>query len=362
MERTLIVTDQGPYTGVGTYARAVYELLYTHVDRLRLVSTSYTNKSVNPPFESVPGARIGTGILGLARAASFNRRKFRETLKVDEVNLHICGVDYSLARYAKRAIGTLHDYYFRPPDPSPGRTLRGIERDQFTNLVNLRTAVQVDSLAAIVVPSIHAQQQVRRLLNVSSQVIHHWVDRTVFFPRDRLAARRCLGLPENGRLLLVVGGETWNKNLPTIAAISRALPTGHFVLKIGSPLQSGGRTINVGTADSASYPLYFSAADLYLHASIEEGFGIPLIEAMASGLPVVATDRATSREILDRSGVLIEDPKQPRQFLDGISRALDPSERESLVAAALERSQAFDPGVAFEAMSSLYRETFGSPS
>jgi glycosyltransferase involved in cell wall biosynthesis len=83
--------------------------------------------------------------------------------------------------------------------------------------------------------------------------------------------------------------------------------------------------------------LYRAAACVVL-PSLYEGFGLPVLEAMASGTPVVATRVAAIPEVAGEAAVLV-DPGDPVALAAGIQRAL--SERETLVVAGLDRAREF---------------------
>jgi glycosyltransferase involved in cell wall biosynthesis len=57
-------------------------------------------------------------------------------------------------------------------------------------------------------------------------------------------------------------------------------------------------------------PIYYSAADVFIFPSLYEGFGIPLIEAMACGTPVVCSDSPLFREVGEQA-LRYADPQQP---------------------------------------------------
>lgn len=70
-------------------------------------------------------------------------------------------------------------------------------------------------------------------------------------------------------------------------------------------------------------PTYYRSADLFtLCSASSEAFGIVYLEALASGLPCVATDDASRREIVDEGGVFVKNPDSETEYSQAISQAL----------------------------------------
>jgi glycosyltransferase involved in cell wall biosynthesis len=97
----------------------------------------------------------------------------------------------------------------------------------------------------------------------------------------------------------------------------------------------------------------YRGARCVAYVSLYEGFGLPVLEAMACGAPVVAARNDAAEEVAGDAAVLV-DPLDPDAIAAGISEAID--RRDELRARGLERARAFDWREVARATAGVYRE------
>lgn len=106
-------------------------------------------------------------------------------------------------------------------------------------------------------------------------------------------------------------------------------------------LDLAGVTTCTGFVPNDLLPALYGAADLFVFPSLFEGFGIPVLEAMASGTPVCAANTSSIPEVVGEAGLLF-DPDDPVDIANSVGRLLDDqSLREELVARGLARAANF---------------------
>lgn len=273
----------------------------------------------------------------------------------------------------KHNIELLHVPYFGSPLFAPCRTVVTIHDLIMLILPEHRGSMPVRLYTAlagaaakradlIIVDSQCTKRDVVRLLGVPEQkarVVHLACEERFQPPRDdsRLAnIRRKYGL-EN-EFVLYLGGLDWRKNVTTlIRAFARI--SGPWQLAIaGEPYSSDKRLYpdlrqvvhEMGAEDRVKFlgfvaeedmPALYSAASLFVFPSLYEGFGLPPLEAMACGTPVLCSNAASLPEVVG-DGAMLFDPKDE----DALSQALasllgDEVLRSELREAGLRQVQRF---------------------
>jgi glycosyltransferase involved in cell wall biosynthesis len=192
-------------------------------------------------------------------------------------------------------------------------------QQRFTQV--LREAVaRADRIIAV---SDATRQQLLRHTDASDsriRVIHHGVDPVPpATPEEQQAFRsQVLGLPPNERFFLNVGAIQVRKNIANIVLALRQLPDYRLVLAgadgygaeaIHEEIAREGlsaRVVRTGHASRETLRLLYSTAAALVFPSLEEGFGMPILEAMSCGLPVITSNGSAMPEVAGDAAVLVD--------------------------------------------------------
>jgi len=283
-----------------------------------------------------------------------------------------------LLPFRARGIGmvaTVHDFSHRDP----------LGRQQWLN--RRATGALIERAVAradvVVVPSEATARDVARFCGVvlgAVRVVPWGVDQAVFRPAsaDRIdAVLARLGVARPYVLALDVFNPRKNF-VAVLEAVSR-LPEGGggplTVVGLGRPrktftavgLESRAEALGVrarlrlpGDVDLDDLVALYSGARALVYPSRYEGFGLPVLEAMACGCPVIAGDRSSIPEVAGRAALLV-DPDSADDLARAIARLdADGGERALLVAAGRERAGAFTWGATAEGMMDAFERALAA--
>ena len=209
----------------------------------------------------------------------------------------------------------------------------------------------------VIAVSENTRQDLMRCLDVPQEkirVVYNGVDHDIFKP----SGRRPLAYP----YILYVGSERPRKNLARLLeAFAVVKQSGDYpalrLVKIGSPGRHSAyrqatldKIKELGLNDDVVFipyvtdpqlAEYYSAARMLVYPSLYEGFGLPVIEAMACGCPVITSNVSALPEVAGDAALLV-DPLGVNQLVSGMIRLLTQKEfRDALVARGLKRSSDF---------------------
>lgn len=266
---------------------------------------------------------------------------------------------------------TVHDLsfflfpqFFRPPNR--------VYQQVFTRA----TAQNVEHIIAV---SQSTRADVCRILGVPPgrvTVVPNGVDAEMrpLSPEQVQAFRVKKGLPE--RIILFVGTLEPRKNIPNLleaySLLRRESRVDHHLVIVGgkgwyfdeieetsAQLGLGDEVIFPGFVPQAELPYWYNAADLFVFPSLYEGFGLPPLEAMACGTPVIVSTSSSLPEVVGDAGLLV-DARDPRSLAEAMrSVAEDRGRREQLALAGLGRARTFSWHETARQTAAVYHRVLG---
>ena len=198
------------------------------------------------------------------------------------------------------------------------------------------------------------------------RVVPNGVDTAMFAPsapEARQQAKRALGLGENDFVVGTLGRLAPEKNPGVIAGMARDCPGMRFVIGGSGPEEKALRQAGAGlknfhlAGQITDRARYYEALDVFLLPSLHEALPMTVLEAMAAGVPVVASNLEGVAAALGEFGVLVP-PGDAREMTAAL-RALqqDPQRRGALAAGARARAESdFSAASTASKMEGIYRE------
>jgi glycosyltransferase-like protein len=227
------------------------------------------------------------------------------------------------------------------------RTVHHVERfeSRYLSECQRRSLLAADLLLSV---SRATADDVRREFGCASELVSNGVDLERFAgppARQRAQVLGALGRAESARVVLSVGGVEPRKNTrSSLAAMSRVLqaaPDALWIIAGGAsvldhreyreafdaeraalPASVQRRVLCTGTLDEAALTELYQIADVLLGASLQEGFGLSVLEGMAAALPVVVPLQPPFTEYVPRHAAQFVDPASPAEIASAVSELL----------------------------------------
>jgi glycosyltransferase involved in cell wall biosynthesis len=235
------------------------------------------------------------------------------------------------------------------------------------DLNKARIAYCVSARLATVVTAVseHSKNDMVRFYGISPERVHvvpDGVDTTLFRHIDnqeRLKEWRVRVLGSDAPYIVYVGKPTERRNLSSLirafSLLKKQDGIPHKLLIVGAELPGTSpfrhvirnedlteHVVVVGYADHQEMVLVYNAADLLVYPSSYEGFGMPVLEAMACGTPVIALDNTSLPEIAGGVAHLLENG-EVATLREGIKAVLgDSARRKRMSADGPKRAAAYD--------------------
>ncbi len=347
-----------PYmTGIGRYLLGLIPAMYDASQDLELELWLHNNLPSDHPAWNLAADRLHLRKLPIPHMSMSGQILIpKELIRVRPDLFHFPHFDLPWL-VPGSVVSTIHDLkYIAHPDFFPHQArLRRL-------VINLATAYTCRRSHRVIVVSRNTAQDLTHYLGISTSKIHivpNGIDRRFFetLPPsvvNQVRRRYSLDRP----YLLFVGERRPHKNLIGLIEVftlfRRMVPAPYQLVIVGKRYSDyqipeqvtrekdlGDKVRFIDSLEDADLPAVYQAADAFVLLSFYEGFGLPVLEAMASGIPVVASNCTSLPEVAGEAAMLVS-PDDPEQAALALRQVIPGGEmRESCITSGTEQALSF---------------------
>ena len=208
-----------------------------------------------------------------------------------------------------------------------------------------------------------SRDEIIKYLNYPEERIHivsAAVDHNLYQKRRDKTILSKLNLPLDQKYILYVGSETPRQNLTFLLKafnkLKKKLPN-IKLLKIGDPQSYGARkqflnsindmglqndVIFIGYVLEEELPKWYNASDILVYPCLYAGFGLPPLEAMACGTPVITSNTSSLPEVVDDAGIMVDPYDVDSLYLNMYKLLTNPELHADLMKKGIKRAQLFN--------------------
>ena len=192
------------------------------------------------------------------------------------------------------------------------------------------------------------------------KIVYPAVDHSLYYANPDKGILKRVNISNDQKILLYVGSELPRQNVPILVKALKKLKIkipGIKLIKIGESQSYGARNnilklikdldllddvIFVGYIPEEEMPLWYNAADILIYPCAYAGFGLPPLEAMACGTPVITSNTTSLPEVVGDAGIMI-DPDNAELLADKMYDVLTNNKlKENLIKKGLKHSKHFN--------------------
>lgn len=207
-----------------------------------------------------------------------------------------------------------------------------------------------------------------KISNKSIKVIYHGISQEFYY----IDKKKEITIPDKlreiieNKFILYVGGRGKYKNYEMVIDILEQKREYKLVIIGGGDLTKSEIEIlktkkidykHISNLDNYQLNILYNFAFCLLYPSSYEGFGIPIIEAMKTGCPVITTDQGSIPEVCGNGGIMIKELK-PEQFIIAINYLNIPTNRTEMINKGFEQAKKFSWDKCYMETMAYYNEVY----
>ena len=358
MSRSItILNDYPAHVGITEYALGLFENLRNHGYNVNFVQ--WVPSEPRNPYPSC-GTVIRSKVAAIEHSPEVGfilGDNWRALRAVDGDIIHASSQSLAqLAKYfGRRFVVTLHDVCY----------LSHLGNSLLMSLYYIRQYYRLNDTMNIVTDSAYTASRAVAGLGLSPQktkVVHNSIDLRAFRPRTSGEYAASLG-QEGDFLMLHVGYDAPTKNLQILLRALAKLPAHFKLVRVGASsrrfmrlahhLGVSSRVIHLSNLSQYDLRSVYWAADTLVYPSTCEGFGRPVVEAMACGTPVIASNRSSLPEVVGDAGLLV-DVSDERGLIEAVTRLAGSDLGKYLRVKGFERAATFSADIQMGQLRSAY--------
>ncbi|MCK4353365.1 glycosyltransferase family 4 protein [candidate division WOR-3 bacterium] len=335
------INDQPLYSGMGKYAFNLYNGLKDKID-IDFLLLNYQKRRI----EKIDGKIIAKTIkIPIIDSKPYFWHRMKEDVSKYDI-YHFANQNLSFMITRKNSIVTCHDI---SPLIVHGNFFEPWFRRCLYSGLKKADMILADSFST--------KKDLMKLLSIPGskiKVIYLGIDHNLFKPSNKLDARKKLNLPLNKKIILNVGTEKRRRNIKGLIKAFHLLSQNFkeaILIRIGNKKKSTDKLINkLGLQDKVWYytniseqelSLFYSASDLFVLPSFYEGFGVPVLEAMACGVPVITSNISSLPEVAGNA-CIFTNPNSHSELANQMYQVLyNNSLKEDLISKGIDQASKF---------------------
>ncbi len=317
-----LINDQPFYSGMGKYAFKVFELLKAEI-KIDLLNLDYNERAIKNQDDEIIAQDKKLPIID-------NKPFFwyRIYNKIFNYGLHhFANQNLSFLISNGDSIITCHDL---APLIAPDHISEKIWRHFLYRGLKKARIIFADSYST--------RDDLIKIYGIKKdciKTVYLGVEHGIFKPLgNKENLRRNLKIPLDAKVILNVGTEKYRKNIPGILKAFAKLAEDYrdlILIRVGKQSKISRKLIEkLGFSDKIKYfesikenelPDFYNAADIFVMPSFYEGFGLPVLEAMSCGIPVLVSNTSSLPEIVGDAGTQVN-PYSVDEIYNGMKKLL----------------------------------------